>query len=120
MPRILIVEDEFLIRLTLAEMLGDEGFEVAEAEDGAQALALLNDGAAIDLLLTDVNLPGQLNGWAVADAARRSRPDLPVLFMSGGAQSPPGRATSPYDAFIQKPYTPSEIAAVAKRMTGQG
>ncbi len=120
MARILIVEDEFLIRLTLTEVLGDEGFEVAEAEDGAQALAVLNDGVAIDLLLTDVNLPGTLNGWAVADAARRGRPDLPVLFMSGGAQSPPGRAPSPHDAFIQKPYTPAEISVVAKRMTGQG
>lgn len=117
MPRILVVEDEFLIRLTIAEVLGDEGFEVLEAEDGEQALAHLGNGG-VDLLMTDVNLPGGVSGWAVADAARRRRADLPVVFVSGGAQMPRGRAISPHDTFVQKPYTPADLVAVARRAVG--
>ena len=118
MPRVLVVEDEFLIRLTLTEVLGDEGFDVTEAEDGEQAVALLSSSNAFDLLMTDVNLPGTVSGWAVADAARAQRADLPVVFVTGAAQPPAGRRPSPHDAFVQKPYTPSDIAAVARRMVG--
>lgn len=117
MPRILVVEDEFLIRLTIAEILGDEGFEVLEAEDGQQALALLGNGG-VDLLMTDVNLPGGLSGWAVADAARKRRADLPVVFVSGGARPPGGRIASPHDIFVQKPYAPADLVAIARRAVG--
>ena len=116
MARILVVEDEFLIRLTIAEVLGDEGYDVVEAEDGEQALAAL-DG--VDLVMTDVNLPGRVNGWAVADAARGLRADMPVIFMSGGAEAPAGRASSPYDHFVQKPYAPSDLVAAARRLVGE-
>ena len=116
MPRVLVVEDEFLIRLTLTEVLGDAGFDVPEAEDGEQALALLGSNSSFDLLMTDVNLPGKMSGWAVADAARAHRADLPVVFVTGGAQPPAGRRPSPHDAFVQKPYSPSDITAVARRM----
>lgn len=119
MPRILVVEDEFLIRLTIVEILGDEGFEVVEAEDGEQALAALVSDR-IDLVMTDVNLPGGVSGWAVADAARKRRADLPVVFVSGGAQPPRGWKASPHDIFVQKPYTPSELVAVARRVVGTG
>lgn len=119
MPRVLLVEDEFLIRLTLTEVLGDEGFDVTEAEDGEQAVELLHGNATFDLLMTDVNLPGKLSGWAVADAARKDRANLPVVFVSGGAEPPNGRCASPHDAFVQKPYAPSDLAAVARRMVGQ-
>lgn len=119
MSRVLVVEDEFLIRLTLSEMLGDAGFDVVEAEDGEQALAVLRNGGGIDLVLTDVNLPGGVSGWAVADAARERRADLPVVFVSGGAQVPAGRRASPHDTFVQKPYTPSDLIAVARRALDQ-
>lgn len=116
MPRILVVEDEFLIRLTLAEILGDEGFDVTEAEDGEQAVALLRSNGMFDLVMTDVNLPGRVSGWAVADAARARRADFPVVFVTGGANPPAGRRPSPHDAFVQKPYSPSDITALARRM----
>ncbi len=119
MPRVLVVEDEFLIRLTLTEVLGDEGFDVTEAADGEQAVALLGSNGSFDLVMTDVNLPGKVSGWAVADAARAHRADLPVVFVSGGAQPPAGRRPSPHDAFVQKPYSPSDITAVARRMVGR-
>lgn len=119
MPRILVVEDEFLIRLTLAEILGDAGFDVLEAEDGEQALAHLGNGG-VDLIMTDVNLPGGISGWAVADAARARRADVPVMFVSGGAQQPQGRAVSPHDTFVQKPYTPADLVALAWRAVSAG
>lgn len=119
MHRILVVEDEFLIRLTLAEVLGDAGFDITEAEDGEQAVALLGSNGAFDLLMTDVNLPGKVTGWAVADAARAHRADMPVVFVTGGAYPPAGRRPSPHDAFVQKPYSPSDITALARRLTGQ-
>jgi CheY-like chemotaxis protein len=119
MPRILVVEDEFLIRLTITEVLDDEGFDVVEAEDGEQALVALQ-GGGMDLVMTDVNLPGRVNGWAVADAARAGRADMPVIFMSGGAQTPAGRKASAHDLFIQKPYTPADLVAAARRLLVQG
>ncbi len=93
MPRILVVEDEFLIRLTLTEVLGDDGFDVTEAEDGEQAVALLGSAGTFDLLMTDVNLPGKLSGWAVADAARCSPGEL-ARRVRNRRRAAPGRAAS--------------------------
>lgn len=117
MPRVLVVEDEFLIRFTLAEILGDEGFDVIEAEDGVQAVALLGNGG-VDLVMTDVNLPGGVSGWAVADAARERHASLPVVFVSGGAEPPSGRRPSPHDTFVQKPYSPADLVALVRRAVG--
>ena len=74
--KILVVEDEFLIRLTLVESLGDDGFMSVEAATGDEALALLGEDDTIELLLTDVQLPGTLDGIALARAARRHRPGI--------------------------------------------
>ena len=115
MRRVLIVEDEFLIRVTLAEMFIDEGFEALEAADGDEALVLL-EANPVDLVLTDVNMPGALDGWSLADAARARHPNLPIVFISGGAQPPPGRPPSPHDAFVNKPYIPSDLVAMVRTL----
>ena len=111
---VLIVEDEFLIRLTLAEALADEGFAVLEAEDGETALALLGGDPSVGLLLTDMQLSGRMDGRALAVAARKARPDLPVIYTSG---RPDTEARGPRDAFLAKPYLPSDIIAAVRRMT---
>ena len=72
--RVLIVEDEFLIRMTLFEALSDEGFDVVEAASGDDALVLLRDDPTIRLLLTDLQLPGGLDGRALALKAREAVP----------------------------------------------
>ena len=116
--KILIVEDEFLIRLTLAEALRDEGFQVSEAGSGEEALPLLAEESPIDLLVTDMQLGGALDGTGLAQAARRRRPALPVVFMTGRADGA-RQARSPNDAFVAKPYVPSDISAAARRLIGR-
>ena len=115
--RILVVEDEFLIRLTLSEALGDEGFEVLEAETGDDALPLLQAGSDIRLLLTDIQLPGTLNGHALVQQVRQTLPNLPVIFMTGRLEQDMGTSASPLDVFISKPYTLTAICDAAKRLT---
>jgi CheY-like chemotaxis protein len=113
--KLLIVEDDFLIRMTLAEALTDEGFVVAEAASGDEALAMLLEDDAIGLLLTDIQLPGKLDGFALVRAARTKRPALKVIFMTGrplATQAP----ANPHDLFISKPYLPSEVCAAALRL----
>ncbi|KTB88846.1 MULTISPECIES: response regulator [Pseudomonas] len=84
---ILVVDDEPAVRLLIAELLEDLGYIVLQAERGADALAILQSKAAIDLLITDVGLPGGMNGRQVADAARDVRPDLKILFVTGYAEN---------------------------------
>jgi PAS domain S-box-containing protein len=84
---VLIVDDEPTVRMLVAEVLSDLGYHCLEAEDGASGLKLLNSSARIDLLISDVGLPGGLNGRQVADAARMVRPGLKVLFITGFAEN---------------------------------
>ena len=82
---ILLVDDEPTLRALVAESLADLGYTIHQAEDAAAALVLLQSTVAIDLLVTDVGLPGGLNGRQLADAARTGRPGLKVLFVTGYA-----------------------------------
>ncbi|KFI29900.1 histidine kinase [Haematobacter massiliensis] len=83
---ILVVDDEPLIRMMTMERLEDEGYIVLEAADGPKAMRILDSDRHIDLLVTDVGLPGGMNGRQVADAARAARPDLRILFITGYAE----------------------------------
>ena len=115
--RILVVEDEFLIRLTLAEALTDDGFTVIEAGDGAAALRAFEAAPDVALLLTDLHLPGGLDGGEVARCVRQIRPSLPVIYITGQPEGPE-TPSSPRDAIIVKPYLPSEVCAAVRRMIG--
>jgi CheY-like chemotaxis protein len=83
---VLVVEDEHAVRALIVEVLQDLGYRALEAADGPSALALLRSRRRIDLLVTDVGLPG-LNGRQLADQARETRPDLKVLFITGYAEN---------------------------------
>jgi len=83
---ILVVEDEPVVRGVILEMLGEQGYRTLEAVDGPAGLLLLRGGHRIDLLVTDVGLPG-MNGRQLADQARETRPGLKVLFITGYAES---------------------------------
>jgi PAS domain S-box-containing protein len=83
---VLVVEDEPVVRGVILEMLGEQGYRTLEAVDGPSGLRILRMGERIDLLVTDVGLPG-MNGRQLADQARETRPDLKVLFITGYAES---------------------------------
>jgi CheY-like chemotaxis protein len=116
--RILIVEDEFLIRLTLSEVLADEGYDVLEAESGDDALRLLEGDSTISVLLTDIQLPGSIDGRELVSRIRASQPDLPVIFMTGRPDAMLGQPTGQRDMYVAKPYLPSEICTAVRRMLG--
>jgi signal transduction histidine kinase/CheY-like chemotaxis protein len=84
---VLIVDDEASIRMLVTEVLEDLGYIAIEAADGSAALKVLQSDVRLDLLVTDVGLPGGLNGRQVADAGRAARPDLKVLFITGYAEN---------------------------------
>lgn len=84
---ILIVDDEPTVRVLITEVLGEMGFTVIEAADSLAGLKILNSDVHIDLLITDVGLPGGMNGRQLADAARQARPGLRTLFITGYAET---------------------------------
>lgn len=83
---VLVIEDEDAVRMLVVETLKDQGYIVLEARDGPSGLEILRSGHPIDLLVTDIGLPG-LNGRQVFDAARLQRPSLKVMFMTGYAET---------------------------------
>jgi CheY-like chemotaxis protein len=84
---VLIVDDEPTVRMLVADVLQELGYTVLEAYDGASGLKILQSGVRLDLVITDVGLPGGLNGRQMADAARETRPDLKILFITGYAEN---------------------------------
>jgi CheY-like chemotaxis protein len=119
--RVLLVEDEGLIRLVIAEILRDEGFDVVEAWNGDEAVSLLDGVNRFDVLFTDVQMPGKLDGIDVALYARNRDPTIPVLVVSGVAAK---RVMSrlnvlePPAVFVDKPYSPQEIVETVRRLGG--
>ncbi|WP_231502250.1 response regulator [Paracidovorax avenae] len=113
MPAVLLVDDEPAVRSTVAESLREQGYRVLEAEDGPSALEMLRGAGPLDLLLTDVGLPGGMNGRQVADAGRALRPGLPVLFITGYAEQAVigDRDLDPGMGVLTKPFDLDVLAA---------
>jgi signal transduction histidine kinase/ActR/RegA family two-component response regulator len=115
---ILLVDDDEIVRDTVAAMLEDFGFTVVQAPGGAEALAILEQGAAIDLLLTDVVMPGEISGRILAERAAVARPGLKVLFTSGYTENAivhNGRL-DPGVELLSKPYGRDQLAAKVRRI----
>ena len=113
---VLLVEDEDGVRAVAAERLRELGYEVLEAGDGPAALRLLRPGRRVDLLVTDVGLPGGMNGRQVADAARERRPGLPVLFITGYAGTAFDGRLAPGMEVINKPFPLDTLAVRAQAL----
>jgi len=111
---ILVVEDEPLIRLMIAEALQDEGFQVVEAGSGDEALAVMESGTAVDLVFADVRMPGTLDGIALMSRLRETRPDLKLAVASG--YSPDWPSPNLVDVFIGKPYDVSRAVMRLKAL----
>jgi PAS domain S-box-containing protein len=84
---VLVVDDEEIIRMMIVDVLEEAGYRVVEAADGPAALKILQSNARIDLVITDVGLPGGVNGRQLADAGRTVRPNLKILFVTGYAEN---------------------------------
>jgi CheY-like chemotaxis protein len=84
---VLVIDDEPLLRMLILDVLDENGYRALEAADGPGGLKILQSDVRIDLLITDVGLPGGMNGRQVADAARKLRPGLKVLFVTGYAEN---------------------------------
>ena len=109
---VLVVEDDVGVRATVVDMLGALGYTVLKAEDGESALAVLHSGAPIDLLFTDVIMPGPVSSTEMARQARELQPDIAVLFTSGYAQDVivhEGRLDAGVE-LLSKPYRREELA----------
>ena len=119
---ILIVDDEATVRMLVVEVLSDFGYQAIEAIDGPAALKILQSDRRIDLLVTDVGLPGGLNGRQVADAARAIRPGLGVLFITGYADNAVigNGQLDPGMEVLTKPFAIEELGQRIKGLvTGQ-
>jgi PAS domain S-box-containing protein len=120
--RILVVEDEALVRHHVCTLLTAIGYDVVAVENGAEAVNMLRDGDCFDLLFTDVMMPGPINGAELAKTARQLRPDLPVLFTSGysdGVITPMG----PSDAgvlMLSKPYSRADLVQKVRTALRRG
>ena len=107
---VLLVEDDIAVRLTLAEFLEGAGLQVLEAEDACEALAFLADpGQCIDVLVTDLDLGAGDNGLLLAAKARRSRPKLPIIYMTGSPERFAKHEFMPSSKVLFKPFPPDVL-----------
>lgn len=113
---ILVVDDEMLIRFVQAEALREAGYDVVEAANGDEALELLNAGVEAELLITDVRMPGSLDGLALARAAHALRPSMAIAISSAHVGGMEGNLGGIVAAFLPKPYLPSQLIAMADRL----
>jgi two-component system, response regulator PdtaR len=112
-PTILMVEDEALVRMVMAEEFRAGGFRVIECATADEALELLRARMHIDLLFTDVRLPGELDGIELAQEARRLNPSLPVIVASAHLAA---AKAAQFDAFLAKPFPFEAALALIKRL----
>ena len=112
---VLLVEDEVLISDTVCDALKEGGFAVHHAETADAAWRYLQSGREIDVLFTDINLPGEIDGAELANRARELRPELPIVYASGRMTSSE-LGLVPRSVFVSKPYDLSDICTLLHRL----
>lgn len=113
-PTVLIVEDEPLVRMLAIEEFEEIGFKVYAANDGTSALEMLEQIEPLELLFTDIQMPGTSNGWQLGRRARELKPDIAIIYATGygGDQAEPVE----HSATVRKPYLFSDIKAALRRV----
>jgi PAS domain S-box-containing protein len=119
---VLIVDDEPTVRMLVADTLSELGYQAIETGDAASGLRVLKSDARVDLLVSDVGLPGGMNGKQMADEARKSRPDLKVLFITGYAENAAisNGHLEPGMHVLSKPFAIDRLAARIRAIIAQG
>jgi two-component system, response regulator PdtaR len=113
---VLVVEDEVLISASVGEALAENGFSVHCEDTADAALRYLESDQAADLLLTDINLPGDIDGAELAARARKLRPDLPIIYASGQCSPDDLASLVPRSVFVNKPYDLSDVCTLIGRL----
>jgi DNA-binding NtrC family response regulator len=114
-PRtILIVEDEVMLRLWIADELRERGFTVHEAANAGEALRILTSPVVVDAVLTDVRMPGDMDGVGLTEWVARERPEMKVVITSSH------QVSSPAHAFIAKPYRADKVIGSLAALLGVG
>ena len=115
---LLVVDDEPTVRLLITDLLADLGYRAIVVADGVAALEVLQSGEHLDLLLTDVGLPGGMNGLQLANAGRLARPDLRVLFITGYAPNAQvrGEFLGPGMDMLAKPFSIDMLGAKVRQL----
>ena len=114
---ILITEDEFLIRFMLAEHFRDYGYRVLEAGKAAEAVEILSSNVAVDVLCTDVQMPGEMDGFGLARWTGENRPGVHIIVTSGFGRDThkPGELRDDY-TYLSKPFDPACLEQEVKRL----
>ena len=116
-PVVLIVEDEFLLRIDAADMIAPSGFEVVQAGNADEAIEILESRRDITVVFTDIQMPGSMDGLKLARAVRGRWPPIKIVATSGHANV--GETDLPAGGrFLPKPYSPMEVAGVLRELTG--
>jgi DNA-binding NtrC family response regulator len=112
---ILVVEDDGLIRMDLADVLSDSGFDVVEAANADQAIALLESGIAVKAMLTDIDMPGSMNGIKLANLTASRWPECRIIVISG--RFSPDQGSLPQGArFLSKPISERQLSVALSEL----
>jgi DNA-binding NtrC family response regulator len=114
---VLIVEDEPLLRMLAANYLDDAGFETIEAADADEAVQILELGTDISVMFTDIDMPGSMNGLALAAAVRDRWPPVGIIVTSGKGEVRPGELPARSE-FFSKPHNWSQLISAVGRVSG--
>src|ERR1700732_4458271 len=114
-PVVLVVEDEFLIRLNAAEMIEEAGCEVVEASSADKAVAILETRLDIAVVFTDIQMPGTMDGLKLARAVRDRWPPIHIVATSGLVDVREGDLPNG-GRFLQKPYSPAQLVGALREL----
>jgi CheY-like chemotaxis protein len=118
-PVVLIVEDEFLLRMHAVDMIEAAGFEAVEAANADQAIEILEARSDITVIFTDIQMPGSMNGLKLVRAVRGRWPPIKIVATSGHVHV--SEADLPAGGrFLAKPYSPVQVTGVPRELTGGG
>ena len=118
-PVVLVVEDEFLLRMDAADMIGAAGFEVIEASNADEAIEILETRPDITVVFTDIQMPGSMDGLKLARAVRGRWPPIKIIATSGRIYVP--ETDLPEGGrFLPKPYSARQVTGVLRELTSNG